>query len=214
MGLVSQLSEFGQRVVAELQLAAGNPEPRSVDGQMSTVRSRNVEKHFPDKKQMEQYWEMYKNVPIIRNPIRSFASEVVAPGYYVDCEDEELKEELERWLEQCCIVDGEIDKDFRHLLKKATIQREVKGTGLAEKVYDDEENFYGFKLMRPETVRAYTYPGQSLLLPPDADVEDNSRLFEDTNINRTANGDVAAYTQLTSEIDKWSSSDEGFVAFT
>lgn len=214
MGVVSQLSDFGQRVVAELQLAAGRPEPRSVDKEMSTVRSRNVEKHFPDKKQMERYWEMYRNVPIIRNPIRSFASEVVAPGYYVDAENDELQEELEEWLEQCCIVDGEIDKDFRHLLKKATIQREVKGTALAEKVYDDEENFYGFKLMRPETVRAYTYPGQSLLLPPDADVEEDERLFGDTDIRRTTNGEVAAYTQLTSDIHEWSSSNDGFVAFT
>lgn len=216
MGFVSELSDFGRHVVAEMQLAAGSPEPKSVEKNMSTVRSGSVDKHTLDKKRLERYWDLYKEVPIIRNPIRSFASEVVAPGYYVETENEDLKEDLEEWLQNSAIVDGEIDKDFRHLLKKATIQREVKGSAMAEKVMDDEGNLYGFKLMRPETVRAFTIPGQSMLVPPDADIEGSadSGYFSSRDYYTTEDGEAAAYVQLTSSFHDYSGNQSGYIAFT
>lgn len=214
MGIRESLSRAGKLVIDELQRATGNPDARSVDrfpglatSRGRVARSGDVDKHFPERSQLQDYWELYKEIPIIRQPIRSFASEVVSPGYYIDAEDEELKEELEDWLSQSCIVDGEIDKDFSLLLKKATIQREVKGTSLVEKVEDDEDNLYGFKLMRPETVRAFTKPGQTVLLPPDYDIEEHRQengLFDKMLTNRTfytnEDNEVAAFVQIDDEI--------------
>lgn len=215
MGIRTELSKAGRRIVEELQQATGNPQARSVDRLSSTANRRNlvtsknkVDKHFPDKEKMETYWEIYKEIPIIRYPIRSFASEVIAPGYYVDADNEEMKEELEEWLSHSCIVDGEIDKDFSILLKKAQIHREVKGTALSEKVRDEDNNLYGFKLIRPETVRAFTKPGQTVLLPPDYDFEGleeetNGRMREmlkQKDFYKKQNGDVAAYVQIDDSI--------------
>lgn len=216
MGFVSELSDFGRQVVAEMQLAAGDPEPRSVEKNLSSVRSGSVDQHAVDKKKLERYWDLYKEVPIIRNPIRSFASEVVAPGYYVETQNEDLKKDLEEWLHNSAIVDGEIDKDFRHLLKKATIQREVKGSAMAEKVMDEEGNLYGFKLIRPETVRAFTFPGQSMLLPPDADIDgsDQNGYFSGRDYYTTEDDEAAAYVQLTSSFNNYDGNKSGYIAFT
>jgi len=211
MGFREQLSRAGKLAVAELQRAtAGSPDARSVDrfpglatqrGMVS--RSGEADKHFPDRSKIQDYWELYKEIPIIRQPIRSFASEVIGPGYYIDADDEELKEEIESWLESSCIIDGEVDRDFSFLLKKATIQREVKGTVLCELVQNEEDDLYGFKLMRPETVRAFTKPGQTVLLPPDFDIEDKrnqngiiDKLLKNQTFYTTEEGDVAAFVQV------------------
>ena len=211
MGILSKVANSGRYVVEELERAVnGEPEARSVDRfpGLSTQYSQrasygSVDKHFPDRERIQRYWELYREIPIIRHPIRSFASEVVAPGYYIETENEDLKEELEKWLSECSIVDGEIDKDFGMLLKKGQIQREVKGTSLCEKVYTDKGELYGFKLMKPETVRAFTKPGQNVLLPPDFDtdkVEEDDGLLADLassrNFYETPDGDIAAYVQL------------------
>lgn len=227
MGWKERINRTGQLVVEELQRAA-EPNARSVDNHPSrssskytrTARSGKADKHFPNREKLRRYWEIYREIPIVRQPIRSFASEVVAPGYYVDTENEELKEDLEDWLEHSAIVDGEVGKDFSLLLKKAQIEREVKGTSLCEKVKNEDGNLYGFKLMRPETVRAYTKPGQSVLLPPDYDPErakeESSgflqRLIDEQDFYRTPNDEVAAYVQMDDAISKHS---EGYyIAFT
>lgn len=197
MGVLSNLSNLSKDVIEELQVAAGEPDVRSVDHETSTtIRSSNVDKHTESEKKLDRYWELYKNVPIIRTPIRSFAQEIVAPGYYVDTDSEEAREDLEEWLSKCAVLAGEEDKDFGQLIKKVAIQREVKGTALIEKVYsqEDGDKLYGFKPMPPETVQAYTYPNQSYLLEPDADVEDDEGYFDD-GVYTTQDGEVAAYVQ-------------------
>lgn len=228
MGLKDTFANTSQLVVEELQRAA-EPDARSVDNHPSatdskytrTTRRGSADKHFPNEKKLDRYWQIYQEVPIVRHPIRSFASEVVSPGYYVDTEDEELKEELEDWLAHCSIVDGEVGKDFSILLKKAQIQREVKGTSLCEKVSAEDGTLYGFKLMRPETVRAFTKPGQTVLLPPDYDPDDVSddnsnglmqRLVDDQDFYRNEEGEIAAYVQLDDTISQQS---EGYyIPFT
>ena len=227
MGFRDTLQNYSKTVVEELQRASGQPEARSVDGFSGrntrynrVARSGSVDKHYPQKEDLERYWEIYKEISIIRDPIRSFASEVVGPGYYVDAETEDLKEELEDWLRHSSIVGGEIDKDFSFLLKKAQIQREVKGTVFCEKVRDSDGNLYGFKLMKPETVRAFTKPGQTVLLPPDYDpetVEESSSgllrdLVRKQDFYRTEDGDVAAYVQLDESV---TGNDSGYyISFT
>ncbi len=227
MGFRNTLQEYTNTVVEELQRASGQPEARSVDSLRGkntrynrVARSGSVDKHYPEKKDLERYWEIYKEVSIIRDPIRSFASEVVGPGYYVDSDNEELKKALEDWLKHSCIVGGEIDKDFSFLLKKAQIQREVKGTVFCEKVRDSNDDLYGFKLMKPESVRAFTKPGQTVLLPPDYDVDeakDSSSgilgdLISKQQFYTTESGEVAAYVQLDEGL---TGKDDGYyIAFT
>jgi hypothetical protein len=214
-------------VVEELQRATSEPDARSVDdlgtssfGYNKTTSSGTVDKHFPQRQKLSRYWEIYKEVSIIRQPIRTFSSEVIGPGYYVDTDNQELKEELENWLQHCAIVSGEIDEDFSILLKKAQIQREVKGTALCEKVTDEDGDLYGFKLMKPETVRAFTKPGQTVLLPPDYspdEAEENSsgilnRLIRNQDFYKNDDGEVAAYVQLDESV---AGSDNGFyIPFT
>lgn len=227
MGFRDTLQDYSNTVVAELQRASGQPEARSVDDITGTsarynrvARSGSADKHYPEREDLQRYWEIYKEVSIIRDPIRSFASEVVGPGYYVETDNEDLKEDLEEWLGHSSIVGGEIDKDFSFLLKKAQIQREVKGTVFCEKVTDRDGDLYGFKLMKPETVRAFTKPGQTVLLPPDYDPDEAEEtsggilqnLIQDQQFYTTEDGDVAAYVQLDETI---TGSDDGYyIPFT
>lgn len=201
MGMFDGLRD---RVTEELQAATGTPKARSVDNRISrTVTNNQVDKHLPEEKKIDRYWKLFKKVPIIRQPIRSFSQEVVAPGYYIDAESEEAREALEDWLENSAIISGEEGKDFGQLVKKITVQREVKGTAFVEKVYDrnDEDSLYGFKPMPAETMRAFTYPGQSLLLDPEADVENMDDLYA-SDIYTTDEGEVAAYVQFNSDVGK------------
>jgi hypothetical protein len=227
MGFRNTLKNYSGTVVEELQRASGQPEARSVDDFTGgstrynrVARSGKADKHYPEKEDLERYWEIYKEVSIIRDPIRSFASEVVGPGYYIDTENEDLKEELEDWLQHSSIVGGEIDKDFSFLLKKAQIQREVKGTVFCEKVENQDDELYGFKLMKPETVRAFTKPGQTVLLPPDYDPDEQEEntngllqnLIEEQNFYTNGDDETAAYVQLDETI---SGNDDGYyIPFT
>lgn len=217
MSRFDKLRSSVSNVVEELQIAMGTPDPRSVDHRVNTVTTQSRDKHIPDRDKMQRYWKLYHNVPIVRQPIRSFASEVIGPGYYIETDNEEAKEDLEEWLSQCAIVGGEVGKDFRFLLKKATIQREVKGTAFSEKVETEENDFYGFKLIRPETMRAFTRPGQSVLLAPDEDIEkinDNSKIFLDENkFFTTKDGEVAAYVQLLRDFRGSSVKSGHYIAF-
>jgi len=221
------LKKVGKVAVEELQKVGGGPDARSIDRfpSLSTSRSRVTsengrDKHYPDRRKLQEYWELYQEVPLIRQPIRSFASEVIAPGYYIDAEDDELKEDIEDWLSQCAIVSGEIDKDFSELIKKSTVQREVKGTSLVEKVEIEEGNgLYGFKLLRPETIRVFTKPGQTVLLPPDYDYERYQnqsgmlgKLASSQDFYTDDEGNVAAYVQLDNALND---RDEGYyIPFT
>lgn len=212
MGIFSTVRN---KIDEELQAATGTPDARSVDNRLSrTVTSRDVDKHLPEEKNIDRYWKLFKHVPLIRQPIRSFAQEVVAPGYYIDAETEKAREDLEEWLENSAIISGESDKNFGQLIKKVTVQREVKGTAFIEKVYEagNSDSLYGFKLIPTETMRAYTYPGQSLLLEPDANVDDEEEgnLWGD-DIYETDEGEVAAYVQFNSDVGR--ANERSYIAF-
>lgn len=184
--------QFGETETFSSQAA------KSLDTTPRTTSTSRRDKHFPDQRKMEDNWELYRDFGLVRASIRGFASEVISPGYYVDAESEKVREDLEDWLENCSIISGEHDKDFRELGKKSTIQREVRGTALIEKVPSKDGNLYGFKMINPEKVRAYTKPGQAILLEPDEDIEKLGEENEDfavDDVKTTANGDIAAYVQ-------------------
>lgn len=179
---------------------------------MSTVRS---DVHRPDRQKMQDNWELYKNFGLVRASIRGFASEVISPGYYVDAENEQVREDLEEWLAECAVISGEHDKDFREIVKKSTIQREVRGTALIEKVPSKEGGLYGFKLVNPENVKAYTKPNQAILLEPDEDIDrlaERHDNFKKNSVKKTPDGEVAAYVQWDSKLNL--NNDKSEIAFT
>lgn len=174
----------------------GNPRPESSDqrGLYQTASAR-VDKRRPPRGAMDDYWELFKDVSIIRESIRAFAVEVVSDGYYVDTDNEQARQELEEWLASCGIVNGVSDADFSAIAKESIIQQEVRGTAIVEKVDNENGSFYGFKSINPQTIRQFTRPSQSVLLKPDEDISD----YEDSEYVKTDDGDVAAYVQWHSE---------------
>lgn len=163
-----------------------------------TFQQEDFDRTEAPKDEMRTYWRQFETTPIVRKPITSFASQVTAPGYYIKARglDEDELRELDKWLQDCAIIEGETGKDFRLLAKKATVQREVRGTALIEKAPDknDPDKIAGLKLINPETMEAVTRPGQSILMAPD-DIERED--YED--VPEAEAGGAAAYLQDLSE---------------
>lgn len=171
---------------------------RQSDGPMKpfTFQQTDFDRTEAPKDEMRTYWRQFETTPILRKPITSFASQVTEPGYYIQARglsDDELRD-LEHWLQNCAIIEAEVGKDFRQLVKKTIIQREVRGTALIEKApsKSDDSKIAGLKLINPETMEAVTRPGQSILLHPD-DLDE----YEDAP--EAASGGAAAYLQDLSE---------------
>lgn len=188
--------------VANLLGPSEKPDAKSFDGtvgmanQPFIVESEDFDRTEAPKDEMREYWRQYETTPMVRKPISSFASQVIEPGYYIDAphlNDEDVNR-LERWLETCAILEGELGKDWRNMAKKAVVQREVRGTAMIEKVpaEGDKKKLAGFKFINPETMEAITRPNQTILLAPD-DID----VYEDAP--ETDDGEAAAYLQDISE---------------
>lgn len=162
---------------------------------------------------MRRYWRQFETTPILREPITSFARQVVEPGYRVEAEvlSEDEKERIERWLQNAAIVEGKQDRDVLKLLKKAAVQREVRGTALIEKVPAREDNdvLYGVKLVNAETVEVNTMPRQAMLLPPERPEEifANDKNITLDDVPTTEDGLAAAYQQDVTT-NRWRQNDE------
>ena len=187
----------------ELVNETGPPDPKSQDqfANRPHLSGGDVERTKPPKDRMRRYWRQFETTPIVREPITSFARQIVEPGYYVksDILDEQENERLMRWLANAAIIGGKRDRDIRKLLKKAAVQREVRGTVLVEKVPAKEDNdiLYGVKLINPESIEVHTMPRQALLLPPQRPEEifDNDDGVSINDVPTTEDGLAAAYEQ-------------------
>ena len=156
-------------------------------GHFST--SGEVNKVGPDQGDIESYWKQYRSNPLVRRGINIYADDVVAPGYRVTANSDELVAKLEEWLSTAAIVGGESNRDFAEILEGSVIHEEVRGTTIVEKVPTKEspEETWGFRLVNPSTVEAYTYDSQAVLVhPDDADV---------SGVKLTQSGEAAAYGQ-------------------
>jgi len=188
--------------VANLLGPSEQPNAKSFDGtigmanQPFMVEQEDFDRTEAPKDEMREYWRQYETTPMVRKPISSFASQVIEPGYYVDAPhlSEEDTDRLQRWLETCAILEGELGKDWRNMAKKAVIQREVRGTVMIEKVpaEGDSDKLAGFKFINPETMETITRPNQTILLAPE-DID----VYEDAP--KTDDGEAAAYLQDISE---------------
>jgi hypothetical protein len=163
-----------------------------------TFQQEDFDRTEPDKDDMRKYWRQFETTPFVRKSITSFARQVMEPGYYIQARglDEDQLTDLDNWLTQAAIIEGEPGEDFRQLAKKAIVQQEVRGTAFIEKAPDgdDPDKVAGLKLINAETMEAVTRPGQSRLLDPE-DIEE----YEDAPEAET--GGAAAWLQDLGETD-------------
>ena len=202
-----QLREWGDSVTSVARLSHGNtgdPRPKSEIRRHSTdiyEFNSGADRHRPPKDDFEKYWELFEEETLVREPIVSFASEIVEEGWYIKTDDSDLQKDLTHWLSDIGILEGEKGKNLSEILKKIAIQREVRGTVLVEKVRDEEGRLAGLKLIRPETVAFYTKPDSSILVEPDDTEYDHVKITED--------GEAAAYVQYDDElIERWTDNEE------
>lgn len=184
-----------------------NSRPRSYDDRADiddgpfkpfTFQQEDFDRTEPDKDQMRKYWRQFETTPFVRKSITSYARQIMEPGYYIRARglDEDQLVELDHWLTNSSIIEGEVGQDFRQLAKKMIVQQEVRGTAFTELApdKDDPSKIAGLKLINAETMEAVTKPGQSILLAPeDADEFDDAPAAEA--------GGAAAWLQDLGETD-------------
>ncbi|ELZ00777.1 phage portal family protein [Natrialba asiatica] len=191
MNLRDRISS-ASRGVAESLLSHGDPDVQTENrrGEYALYSlGADVGSIRPNKGDLERYWEQYQTCPLVRVPIRQYAEDVTEPGYRVDADNDELAKELESWLSQSGIIAGESHRDFSEILDGSIVQQEVRGTALVEVVpkAESEDEIWGFRLLNPSTVQAYTYENQAVLIRPDDTELDG--------INLSHRGEAAAYGQ-------------------
>ncbi|CDK39659.1 hypothetical protein [Halorubrum sp. AJ67] len=174
----------------EALLSTADPQTKQSSGDYSgfTVRGE-TNSISPDSGDIEAYWEQYRSNPLVRRGINIYASDVVAPGYRVEAIDDDLVDELLEWLSGAAIVAGESNQDFVEILEGSVVHEEVRGSCIVEKIPTKEnpEETWGFRLVNPSTVEAYTYDSQAVLIrPDDTDV---------SGVQLTPRGEAAAYGQ-------------------
>jgi hypothetical protein len=172
----------------------GDVSPQARDEEPIAI-SREEHTQEPDRDDIERWRREYYKNPLIRQPIRKFAADVVEPGVRiaVDAGDDDeptvpsdyrfaefqgmdLSDALRLWLSRAAIVGGRFDRDITDLLEDVIIDlRGRRGTALVEHAYDDpEEREYilGLRPFKVETTTAYTRDGKNILLRPgDTDVD-------------------------------------------
>ena len=199
------LSNLRRGIEGKTDELSSDANPRSVSGsdvdrnRPYTYETDDYDRTEAPKDDMRKYWRQFETTPIVRKPITAFASRVVEPGYYIEAENltsDEIRE-LGNWLESCSIIEGQPGRDFRELIKKAIIQREVRGTALVEKAphEDDTDVVAGLKLINPETIEAVTRPNKAILMKPE-DINE----FEGAPTARS--GGAAAWLQDMLETDQ------------
>lgn len=193
-----------RRSVAELfTIEDDDPEPRGSRHSSTEVLSGAFERNRPPKDDLQTYWRIYETYPLVQKSIDSFASEVVEPGFYIECEDEKTAEEMEEWLQEAAILHGEKKKNIIKLFKACVVQYEVRGTVLIEKVRGKKSgNLVSFYLHNPEEFEVYTHPRTNLLVEPDdTDVEGIPTMK--TTVDGEKKKVAVAYVQYDTNLPRW-----------
>ncbi|SEO70854.1 hypothetical protein SAMN05216388_101765 [Halorientalis persicus] len=201
-------------LATDAALAADSSDGNAQDGEASPqardkrpiVIGRREHTAEPDKSNIEQWREAYKNNPLIRVPVQNFAADVLEPGLSVTLElgddaDEEavpsvpddhyaeqyrgldLDTALEQWLANSYIDGWDFDASATDLLEAIVKDRRGRrGTGLVEHSWDDptkRERLLALRPIKTETVTAYIREGKAIALRPD----DNANEFESVAVD-------------------------------
>jgi len=166
----------------------GDPSPQARDEEPIAI-SREEHTQEPDRDDIKRWIREYYRNPLIRQPIRNFAADVVEPGVRINVSGdgdeptvpsdypmaeyrgEELSDALRMWLGQAAIIGGRFDRDITDLLEDVVIDlRGRRGTALVEHAYDDpreRQYILGLRTFKVESTTAYTRDGKNILLRPD-----------------------------------------------
>lgn len=202
--------------IAKLASSAtgGTPDPQGRDQRWFGTFFRDANRREPDSGDIEGYVEDYEECPLVSVPIDNYPADVLEPGYRFETENEQLMEELEEFFSEAAIEAGEFGQDFGTILEDQVRDNVLRGTGLAEVVYDDaetQEQIVAFRLFRAETVTAYTRPGQAILLRPDDEPAERTAGGSTRTAPETKAGETAAYVQFD---DVFGSGEPSEVAFS
>jgi len=169
----------------------GDPSPQARD-ERPIVIGRREHTDEPDREDIKEWRDTYRENPLIRVPIQNFASDVTEPGASVavdtgsedsdvpsvptDYPDEayrgqDLDVALELWLANCYVDGWDFDADISDLLEAFIKDRRGRrGTAIIEHAYDDprkRERILALRPIKAETMTAYTREGKGIVLRPD-----------------------------------------------
>lgn len=208
---MGRFQNFRNRV-AELINTDSEPEPRGYAGEeqpTGTIVGNYLENN-PPQKDLNEYWQLYRDVGIIQQAIDNFASEVVEPGWYITADSQETADELLEFMENVAVVNNSWNENFTVLAYKMVIEREVRGTVFLEKVYDDQGRPKALYPLQNDTITIYTKPGKAMLPAPHDDVAEPSsvKIGGESRIPRTPDGLTGAYVQFDDLKPRWNHREE------
>lgn len=190
MGLKDRITDLAQSLTAA-------PESQDSRTMGAGTWGEGVNYDNPDEADIEDFRELYRTNPFVRESVRTFVSEVLEPGYRIEADSEDTVDQLMEWAEECAIVGGRMNQDLQLLLKQLLVDELIAGSAPIEHVpaEEDEEALAALKAIRAETLKAFKRPGQNILVRPD-DVDE--RWAED--YPTTADDELAAFVQFHDEL--------------
>jgi hypothetical protein len=176
------------------------------------IESSNVDE-IDAPSDIDELYDLYQEVGIIRKAINEFVGDVTKPGVRVTAEDdateawfngddENVPDNIEMpdggFLDNCTVIAGEKQQPFDPFLESTVTNRWARGTVLVELLKDEDAEtadgielprITGFKHIQPGTVSARTYSNTNILIDP----EDTEAVESD---DMTERGEAAAYVQF------------------
>lgn len=174
-------------------------------------RSTSVELHSGDVDEIdppsdidELHYNVYEQVGIVAANIDQYVQDVFEPGVRIEADTEATQEFFEdEFLPQCGVVGGEKRQPFERFAPITETQRLTRGTALVNLIPNDRETpipdteVSGFYHIPPETTSVLTEEHKNILLPATDDELPGH--IDESEINRTRRGEIAAYAQFDDE---------------
>jgi hypothetical protein len=209
---MGRFDDIRERVAELIDSRESEPEPKGYagDDQPTGTIVGNYLENNPPKEELQEYWQLYRDVGLIKGAINNFASEVLEPGWYITCDNEETAEELTEFMENVAIVNFNRDANISQLMEKMLIEREVRGTVFIEKVTDDEGRQQALYPLQNDTITIYTKPGKAMLPAPDDPVAGSVDVTIGGEARTPTNdgGETGAYVQFDDLKPRWNATEE------
>lgn len=190
-------TRLGGRVASLIGADDLDPNPEAFAQGVTNRYSAELDRDRPDPN-TEDYWNEYRNNPIITTQINSFASDCWEGGWHITADSDETVGEIEEFCKNMAIRAGQPHQTISQIGKLAVTQHQVRGTFLGEKMYDDRGRPTGINPVNASTIEIYTKHGVNILAPADYKPES-----QDTTIKRNEAGEVAAYVQFDHRLSSW-----------
>jgi len=209
---MGRFDNLRNRIAELIDNRESEPEPKGYagDDQPTGTIVGNYLENNPPKEELEEYWQIYRDVGLVNSAIDNFASEVIEPGWYITADTQETADELTEYMENVAVVNLEHDQNFSELAWKMIVEREVRGTVFIEKVTDDQGRHQALYPLQNDTITIYTKPGKAMLPAPDDPVSDPVDLKVGGEARTPVNdeGETGAYVQFDDLKPRWDAKEE------